>query len=137
MNQGMSDLKGMKKCLAFVFLIHLPTLVPPDYKGEMGAKWLATRIESRFSETYPGLLPRVSLSCSQRRLESEKWLVACCPPHSPMAHAQKPENWVFSPRVTAPSCSAKALEGSKPRPSLTAVFLTWLRCPTNSETSCR
>ncbi|GAB5582464.1 conserved oligomeric Golgi complex subunit 4 [Prionailurus iriomotensis] len=40
-------------------------------------------------------------------------------------------------RVTAPSCSARALEGSRPRPNLTAAFLTWLPCPTNSETSCR
>lgn len=31
LNLGMSDSEGMKKCLAFVFLIHIPTLVPPDY----------------------------------------------------------------------------------------------------------
>lgn len=42
----------------------------------MGAKWLAAGIVSKFSETYQGLFPRMDYSCSQRKLELEKWLVA-------------------------------------------------------------
>lgn len=58
---GMSD----SKCFLFTPRYQHPHIT----KGELGANWLATRIETRFTETHPGLSPGMDCSCCQKRME--------------------------------------------------------------------